>query len=405
MTRPSATLRVGEVAVVQASGEAGALHAVSIGVRHDASGQITAVAEAADAIDVAGQHVLLSPATRLAAELKVGAWVAVSGLRDPNGAIRATRIDDARRARPSSPACRTASMAAVRSAPCGSGCRRRPRRSTSASWPPATMPAGSLRVQGYTADPLVPPDGASPPRRRGLSERRGQRGAAVLRPAGRRSPRVLAPRRRPTGRSCSNCKARPAPACSRSRGTRRAAAATTARRPTPWRRSRRCRRTRCCRTRRFRSRRRSPTPAVTAPVAAPVTAPVTTAPAPTTAVSTTTSAANKHQRRQHGRGPLGDRERNGLGSDGDRRHLGPVGLGVQHLRRHDDRAERRRRHRGDRRRLRKSNARLRNDNPLVGGSNPSADPAHRGHDARGGVNFPGGLLVAAEGFEPPTKGL
>ncbi len=89
----SETLRVGEVAVIEARGSANDLRLVSLGVRHEVSGPITAVAASGDAIEVAGQHVLVSPQTRVAADLRVGGWVAVSGLRDPTGAIRASRLD------------------------------------------------------------------------------------------------------------------------------------------------------------------------------------------------------------------------------------------------------------------------------------------------------------------------
>jgi len=87
------TLALGDVAAVQATGPSGNLRAISIGIRHEVSGQISAVAASGESIEIAGQHVLLSPHTRVAAALHAGAWVVVSGLRDPTGTIRASRVD------------------------------------------------------------------------------------------------------------------------------------------------------------------------------------------------------------------------------------------------------------------------------------------------------------------------
>lgn len=91
--RGSATLRIGEVAAVEARGPADDLRAVSIAVRHEVSGPITAASPSGDRLEVAGQRVLLTPQTQVAAELRTGTWVAVSGLRDLTNTIRASRID------------------------------------------------------------------------------------------------------------------------------------------------------------------------------------------------------------------------------------------------------------------------------------------------------------------------
>ncbi len=91
--RTTETARPGQVASIEASGPAENLQAVRIELRHEVSGPITAVAPAGGSVDVMGQHVLLSARTRLAAELRVGGWVAVSGLRDAGGTIHASRVD------------------------------------------------------------------------------------------------------------------------------------------------------------------------------------------------------------------------------------------------------------------------------------------------------------------------
>ena len=92
-TEASETLRVGDVVVVETSGSKTGLHAVSIGVRHEVSGPITLVADDRRWFDVAGQRVVVGPGTRLRANVRVGAWVEVSGLRDQADAIRASRVD------------------------------------------------------------------------------------------------------------------------------------------------------------------------------------------------------------------------------------------------------------------------------------------------------------------------
>ena len=91
----SATLKLGELAAIDASGTSDGLRAVSIAVRHEVSGPILRMDGAAGALrlDVAGQPVVLSHGARIAAGLKAGDWVAVSGLRDHDRIIHATRID------------------------------------------------------------------------------------------------------------------------------------------------------------------------------------------------------------------------------------------------------------------------------------------------------------------------
>lgn len=87
-------LRVGQVAVITASGGGTRVDARSIAVRHEVSGPVEAVEPDGAALQVAGQRV--SVAGRVwgdAAAPKAGDWVAVSGLAGPDGGIVATRID------------------------------------------------------------------------------------------------------------------------------------------------------------------------------------------------------------------------------------------------------------------------------------------------------------------------
>lgn len=92
---PSA-LRAGQVAVVEATGSGGALQARRVEVRYEVTGPVEA-AEADGALRIAGQRVL-SPARAAASAAgeawpRRGDWVAVSGLRRPDGSIQATRLD------------------------------------------------------------------------------------------------------------------------------------------------------------------------------------------------------------------------------------------------------------------------------------------------------------------------
>lgn len=90
--RASATaLRAGQLAVVEAAGTSTALQARSVAVRHEVSGPVEAVA-ADGALRVAGQRVAISGET-WGGVPRPGEWVAVSGLRRPDGVIAATRID------------------------------------------------------------------------------------------------------------------------------------------------------------------------------------------------------------------------------------------------------------------------------------------------------------------------
>lgn len=86
-------LRAGQVVAVHAGGPAGALLAREIVVRHVVVGPVQRSSDAI--LVVAGQMVLVEDATGGARRAALGAFVAVSGLRQPGGMIVATRVDPA----------------------------------------------------------------------------------------------------------------------------------------------------------------------------------------------------------------------------------------------------------------------------------------------------------------------
>ncbi|HUB44629.1 MAG TPA: DUF5666 domain-containing protein [Acetobacteraceae bacterium] len=91
-----AALRVGQLAAIDASDDHG-LHAVSIAVQHEVSGPVTAViaddGTGGRMLIVAGQRVAIGPGTEGLQTVQSGDWIAVSGLRQPDGVIAASRID------------------------------------------------------------------------------------------------------------------------------------------------------------------------------------------------------------------------------------------------------------------------------------------------------------------------
>jgi hypothetical protein len=89
---PDAALRLGQLATIVASEDNG-LHAVSIDLRHEVSGPVTSVSPTGDTLVVAGQTVTIDGATAGPRTVRPGDWVAVSGLREPDGVIAASRID------------------------------------------------------------------------------------------------------------------------------------------------------------------------------------------------------------------------------------------------------------------------------------------------------------------------
>lgn len=84
-------LRTGHVVAVNARKSGGALTARTIDVLHLVVGPVESVSPGA--MTVAGQQVRLKGANGPALDAKPGAWVAISGLRQPEGTIEATRAD------------------------------------------------------------------------------------------------------------------------------------------------------------------------------------------------------------------------------------------------------------------------------------------------------------------------
>ena len=85
-----ADLRAGQFAAIEAVGPENALRATRVQVRHEVVGPVQAIEPGG--LQVAGQRVATTPAT-LGSAPTPGGWVAVSGLRGPNGVIQATRLD------------------------------------------------------------------------------------------------------------------------------------------------------------------------------------------------------------------------------------------------------------------------------------------------------------------------
>ncbi len=89
----AAALQVAEVVAVTADGAAPNLTAATIAVRHEVVGPVGWLAPDGAEAEVAGQPVRLAPGLRGSPALRLGDWVAVSGLREPGGIIHATRLD------------------------------------------------------------------------------------------------------------------------------------------------------------------------------------------------------------------------------------------------------------------------------------------------------------------------
>jgi hypothetical protein len=98
----AADLAIGQVVEVVASGTGEELEATEIAVRHLAAGPVTRVDAGRNEIEVVGQRVRLSATTRsavaaegfaVAGDFAPGAVVRVSGMREPDGAIAASRVD------------------------------------------------------------------------------------------------------------------------------------------------------------------------------------------------------------------------------------------------------------------------------------------------------------------------
>jgi hypothetical protein len=96
----AAQLRAGQLVVIDAAGQETAAHSIdrarTIAVRYEVSGPIEAVDTEAGAMVVAGQRVIVLPATWVAGRFAVGDWTTVSGLRQPDGTVMASRLDRGR---------------------------------------------------------------------------------------------------------------------------------------------------------------------------------------------------------------------------------------------------------------------------------------------------------------------
>ncbi len=91
-----ALLRVGQVVAIQAYGVQSAPVASAISVRQEVKGRIEAVELGTGLLTIAGQPVAVGANTRGAANIRLGDWVAVSGLRRANGTLVASRVDAAK---------------------------------------------------------------------------------------------------------------------------------------------------------------------------------------------------------------------------------------------------------------------------------------------------------------------
>ncbi|WP_158926178.1 DUF5666 domain-containing protein [Acidisphaera sp. S103] len=93
-------LRVGQMVIINATGPLASRESVpqarKITVRYEVSGPIEAVDIRSGSIRVAGQAVMVLPTTWMAGRFGIGDWTSVSGLRQPDGTIIASRLDRAR---------------------------------------------------------------------------------------------------------------------------------------------------------------------------------------------------------------------------------------------------------------------------------------------------------------------
>ena len=91
--RPVSGLRAGQLVVAEAAGEGDVLRARRLALRHEVSGPVEAVAADGAVLTVAGQRVGTLNARGDAGPWRVGDWVLVSGLRQVDGTVAATRLD------------------------------------------------------------------------------------------------------------------------------------------------------------------------------------------------------------------------------------------------------------------------------------------------------------------------
>ncbi|MCQ4160649.1 hypothetical protein NON00_12005, partial [Roseomonas sp. GC11] len=87
-------LRAGQVVVIEAGGPEEALRARSVALRFELVGPVERAADG-QGLRVAGQEVAFEPGLRGRRDWRLGEWVAVFGLRRPDGTVGATRLDAA----------------------------------------------------------------------------------------------------------------------------------------------------------------------------------------------------------------------------------------------------------------------------------------------------------------------
>lgn len=92
----ASTLRFGQLVAIADSDDQG-WHATAVAVRHEVSGPVTSLSDGGgpggQTLTVAGQRIAIGPDTVGPRTVRAGEWLAVSGLRQPDGVIAASRID------------------------------------------------------------------------------------------------------------------------------------------------------------------------------------------------------------------------------------------------------------------------------------------------------------------------
>ena len=92
---PVSVLRAGQMVVIQAQGTPASPRAQALSVRRAVVGRVDAIDPRSGLLTIAGQPVSVSPDTRGSRHSHVGDWIAVSGLRQADGTIIASRVDSA----------------------------------------------------------------------------------------------------------------------------------------------------------------------------------------------------------------------------------------------------------------------------------------------------------------------
>ena len=91
--RPTVDLRIGQVVAVEADTVNGQLVARDISVNHELAGPVQHINHASGEMTVLGQQVKIPDGKGIGQSLDVGDWVAVSGMRNQEGHVEASRLD------------------------------------------------------------------------------------------------------------------------------------------------------------------------------------------------------------------------------------------------------------------------------------------------------------------------